>query len=157
LFTFDLDVDLPRQRLRIYRNGGCGNGLPPWGLAYPAIPLVKAATNRLNLAASVDGHPLRAIIDTGAGESLITRPNALRAGVSAEQLERDPPVRGGGVGREQFTMRRHVFGEVQIGPERLKNVPLIVGGTVLGGGDMLLGVDYFRSRRIWLSYATRRM
>ena len=53
--------------------------------------------------------------------------------------------------------RRHVFGEVQIGPERLKRLTMLVGGTMLGGGDMLLGLDYLTSRRVWLSYATRQL
>jgi predicted aspartyl protease len=122
-----------------------------------AIPLVKSATNRLNLAASVDGHPFRAILDTGASMSLITRPNALRAGVTVQMLEQDSAVPSHGLGTEAVMMRRHIFGEVQIGSERLKQTAMLVGGTLLGGGDMLLGLDYLGSRRVWLSYAMRQL
>jgi len=157
LYHFDLDIDLPHRMLTLYQNGGCAAGVPPWGAPFVAIPMVKSATNRLNLAASVDGRPFRAILDTGASMSLITRPNALRAGVTAEMLEQDPVVPGHGLGTEPFMARRHVFGEVQIGPERLKRLTMLVGGTMLGGGDMLLGLDYLASRRVWLSYAMRQM
>jgi predicted aspartyl protease len=162
LYQFDLDIDLPHRTLTLYRhagdrNAGCRTGVPPWGVAVAAIPMVKSATNRLNLAASVDGHPFRAIVDTGASISLITRPNALRAGVTAEMLEQDPLVPSHGLGTEAFITRRHVFGEVQIGPERFKRHTMLVGGTLLGGGDMLLGLDYLESRRLWLSYTMRQM
>ena len=157
LYRFDLDIDLPHGKLTLYRNAGCSEGVPPWGTPVTAIPLVKSATNRLNLAASVDGHPFRAIVDTGATGSLITRPNALRAGVDAAALDRDPVVAGHGLGTAPVPMRRHVFGEVQIGPERFKQFEMTVGGTLLGGGDMLLGLDYLGSRRVWLSYALRQM
>src|SRR5262249_26586082 len=92
LFRFDLEIDLPQRKLTLYRNPGGADGVPPCDGAAMAIPLVKSATNRLNLAVSVDGHPFRAIIDTGANASLITRPNALRAGVTAEALERDTAI-----------------------------------------------------------------
>ena len=157
LYQFDLDIDLRHRRLTLYRTGGCRSGVPPWGGASTAVPLVKSATNRLNLAASVDGRPFRAILDTGATTSLITRPNALRAGVSAEMLERDPQISSHGLGTEAFMTRRHVFGEVQIGPEHLKDVAMAVGGTLLGGGDMLLGLDYLARHRVWVSYAMRQM
>jgi predicted aspartyl protease len=156
LYRFDLDINLQRRTLTLYRNDGCRVGVPTWRPA-AAIPLVKSATNRLNLAASVNGHPFRAILDTGASISLITRPNALRAGVTTAQLERDLPLPSGGVGTKEFITQRHVFDEVQIGPERLRNVALAVGGRTLGGGDLLLGLDYFGTRRVWVSYRLRQM
>ncbi|HVC57788.1 MAG TPA: retroviral-like aspartic protease family protein [Stellaceae bacterium] len=157
LYRFDLDIDLPHRTLTLYRNGGCRTGAPPWDVAAVAIPLVRSAPNRLTLPVSVDGHPFHAILDTGAGGSLITRPNALRAGVSAETLEHDPVILGRGAGPQEFAARTHIFAEIRIGPERLRNFAMTVGGTTLGGGDMLLGLDYLRSRRVWLSYATRQM
>ena len=66
LFAFDLDIDLPLRRLTLYPARGCLTRTPPWDIAVAALPLVKSATNRLTLAASVDGHPFRAILDTGA-------------------------------------------------------------------------------------------
>ena len=157
LYRFDLDIDLPHHTLTLYRNGGCRAGVPPWGGTTMATPLVKSATNRLNLAVSVDGHPFRAILDTGSSISLITRPNALRAGMTAEMLERDPVLPGHGLGTEAVMMRAHVFDEVQIGPERLKRLTMVVGGTLLGGGDMLLGLDYLETHRVWVSYALRQL
>jgi predicted aspartyl protease len=159
LYRFDLDIDLPHRALTLYRNGGCRAGVPGWGGPVMAIPLVKSATNQLTLTAIVDGHPFHAIIDTGATRSLITRPNALRAGVTAEALERDPVILTHGLGSGEVVMRRHVFGELQIGTEHFRHVALIVGGKALGRGntDMLLGLDFFAGRRVWLSYALRAM
>lgn len=154
LFRFDLDIDLPRRRLGLYQGGGCGKA--PWGAA-AAIPLVKSATNRLNLPVAVDGRPFRAILDTGAGASLITVPNALRAGVAPAALAQDPAVTGRGVGPQPFATRRHVFDDLQIGAEHLRHVEMVVGGKSLGGGDMLLGLDYLARHRVFVSYSTRQM
>jgi gag-polyprotein putative aspartyl protease len=122
-----------------------------------ALPLAIPAINRLTVAASVDLYPLRAILDTGATASLITRPNALRAGVTAAMLEEDPLVAGSGIGTARFAMRRHVFGEMQVGLQHFRPAPLVVGGTNLGGAGMLLGLDYLGSRRVWVSYRLRRL
>lgn len=157
VYRFDLDIDLPHRALALYRNDGCNAGVPPWGVPVIAISLVRSMNNRLNLGVSLDGHPFRAILDTGATASLITRPNALRAGVTPAMLEADPAVSGRGLGTQVFEIRRHVFDELQIGPERFRNFPIAVGGTLLGGGDMLLGLDYLGSRRVWLSYKLRQM
>jgi predicted aspartyl protease len=159
LYRFDLDIDLPHRVLTLYRNAGCRLGAAAWGVPVRAIPLVKSAANQLTLTAILDGHPFHAIIDTGAAHSLITRPNALRAGVTAEALQRDPVIATHGLGTGEVLMRRHVFGELRIGPEHFRHVALIVGGRALGRGntDMLLGLDYLAGRRVWLSYALRAM
>jgi predicted aspartyl protease len=157
LYRFDLDLDLPHRALTLYRNDGCRVGIPPWGGPVLALPLVKSATNRLTTAVTIDGHPFHAILDTGATASLISRPNALRAGVSAEMLDQDPALPSHGLGTRDFMTRRHVFGVMQVGPERFDRVSLLVSGAMLGGGDMLLGLDYLGRRRVWLSYALRQM
>ena len=154
LYRFDLDIDLPRHRLGLYQSGGCGRA--PWGAA-AVIPLVKSATNRLNLPVAIDGHPFRAILDTGASVSLITVPNALRAGVTAATLQQDLAVVGRGVGPQPFATRRHVFADVQVGPEHSRHVEMAIGGKLIGGGDMLLGLDYLSRRRVFVSYARRQM
>lgn len=159
LYRFDLEIDLPHRSLTLYRNARCRLGVPAWGASVMAVPLVKSATNQLTATVTVDGHPFHAIIDTGAVHSLITRPNALRAGVTAKALAGDPVIVIHGLGNEDIRMRRHVFGEVQIGNRHFRNVALIVGGSALGRGNtgMLLGLDFFAGRRVWLSYPLRAM
>ena len=157
LYRYDLDIDLQGRTLTLYRNGGCAVGVPPWGLPVVSLPLVKSGANRLITPVSVDGHPFHAIIDTGATASLITRPNALRAGVSSEALDRDPEIASAGLGTTQFMTRRHAFDALQVGPDRFPRPVLLVSGALLGGGDMLLGLDYLGRRRVWISYALRRM
>jgi len=157
LYRFDLDIDLAHRTLTLYRNDGCRSGVPPWGVPVVALPLVKSMANRLTTAVTIDGHPFHAILDTGATASLISRPNALRAGVSAATLDQEPALPSHGLGTKDFMTRRHVFAEMQVGQERYKQVNLLVSGAMLGGGDMLLGLDYFGSRRVWLSYALRQM
>jgi hypothetical protein len=53
-------------------------------------------------------------------------------------------------------MRLHRFAELRIGPDVSRDPRLWVASAhVVPIVDMLLGVDWLRSRRVWLSYATR--
>jgi hypothetical protein len=60
------------------------------------------------------------------------------------------------VGPAPVPMRLHRFSELQIGPEVTRNPQLwVASARVVPIVDMLLGVDWLRTRRVWLSYATR--
>jgi len=53
-------------------------------------------------------------------------------------------------------IRVHRFDSLRIAGETFNNWPILVG-PLPGGTDMLLGADYLRNHRMWLSYATSRV
>ncbi len=156
LSPFDLDLDLPAHRLTLYDVGGCSTGFLPWTTPYMALPATMSVGNAMVIQTELDGRALRTMVDTGASSSLLTASGIFLLGLTAEVLEHDPGGNGSGVGPTPVPMRLHRFGELRIGRDVTRDPRLWVASAhVVPIVDMLLGLDWLRSRRVWLSYATR--
>jgi hypothetical protein len=109
----------------------------------------------LTFPVELDGVTLRTEIDTGSAIGLLTASGIDRMGLSADLLARDPGGSVSGVGRFAVAMRRHRFGTLQIGAERIA-APTVWAAPVhvLPIVDLLLGGDWLRGRQVWFSYAT---
>jgi hypothetical protein len=46
---------------------------------------------------------------------------------------------------------------LEIGPMVIQDPEVIVTDLKLGDADLILGIDFLSSRRIWLSYGSRRI
>jgi hypothetical protein len=158
LSVFDLDLDVPNQRLTLYQVHDCAGRFLPWSDNYAAVSVTLADENALILPVTLDGTPLRALLDTGASASLIAAPGLFRLGLRPASLAGDPADQVSGLGPRMVTMHRHTFRS------------LLVGGQVIDGPviwtapirlspivDMLLGADWVARRRMWISYATRQL
>jgi hypothetical protein len=158
LSPFDLDIDLPAGRLTLFDAPGCSAGFLPWTAPYVTIPAIPSVDNALVVQVLVDGRPLRALIDTGASGSLITASGMFRLGLTPGLLAHDPVGDGAGVGPAPVPMHRHHFAEMRVGPDATRDLTLWVAPVhIVPIVDMLLGTDWLRSRRVWLSFATRQM
>ena len=71
-----------------------------------------------------------------------------------EAFANDPAVAVRGANPGVSSQRVHRFTEVGIGEDRFPAPIFLVGGLQSGEWDMLLGSDYLRRKRVWLSYAT---
>jgi hypothetical protein len=158
LSPFDLDLDLPARRLTLNNVRGCDKWFLPWTMPYAAIPATMPLGNALVIATQVDGRTLRTLLDTGASASLITAPGMFLLGLTPAMLAHDPGGNGAGVGPAPVPMRLHRFTELRIGPDATRDPRIWVASVrVVSIVDMLLGVDWLQSRRVWLSYATRQV
>jgi hypothetical protein len=101
---------------------------------------------------------LRALLDTGASASLVTAAGMFRLGLTAAILAHDPGGNGAGVGPTPVYMHLHRFGELRVGPDATRDPTLWVAPVhVVPIVDMLLGADWLRSRRVWISFATKQI
>ena len=100
---------------------------------------------------------MRALIDWGARTSQITADAAKAIGVTPERLADDPAGFGHGIDQTSIPLRGHRFESVRVGDETFRDIRISVGALTLPDAGMLLGMDYARTRRIWLSYATNQM
>jgi hypothetical protein len=156
---FDLDLDVPRGRLALYRVTGCTakslGGSLPWPAGHDSLAAGAPIRDVLTFPVELDGVALRTEIDTGSSIGLLTASGIDRMGLSAEVLARDPGGAASGVGRFAVAMRQHRFGTLQIGGERIA-APAVWAARVhvLPIVDLLLGEDWLRGRRVWFSYAT---
>ena len=89
----------------------------------------------------INGKPVEAELDSGAGLTYITRLDAQRAGVTAEMMAANPTETLHGVDESAVAGRRHRFASLEFGTGRLKNVPLTVAPSAVGVS--LLGDEFF--------------
>lgn len=154
LGDFEIELDLPARRLIFYRAAGCDSVRPAWTGKYQTVAARPSKDHDFLLPIDLDGHGLTALFDTGATSGTVSRAAARSVGVSDAELDNDRPVTGTSAGSHGYAIRRHRFDSVRIGTETFRNVSLDVADFTRTGVDLLIGVDYMRQRRFFLSYAT---
>jgi hypothetical protein len=158
LSPFDLDIDLPRRSLTLYTVAECTAAFLPWTTTYSAVPATTVLGNAMILPVQVDGHPMRALLDTGASSTLITAPGMFRLGVTPDMLAHDPVASATGIGPASVPMRLHQFAALRVGPDTTHAPRMWVSQVrVVPIVDMLLGADWLQNRRVWVSFATQQL
>ncbi len=152
LLAFELDLDIPDRQLTLYRLRRCPIALPPW----PAIDVsgVTPRRDRMLVPITVDGVSGSALLDTGSQISGISAAMARRAGVTQAMLAKDPAINliVAAPGTPRVPMHR--FHSVTVAGEPKLYPRLAVLPNSTGLGDGVVGVDFIRSRRVWLVFPT---
>lgn len=156
LSQYDVEMDFPAKKITFYRVVGCAGRFAPWSENYATIPLTRQGT-RVLMSIDVDGHRLRALVDTGASGMMIKRQAALEAGVTADALAQDSTSSASGAGGTPIDVRIHRFGKMTIGNQTFSNITVNVADIPLPVADMLLPTAYLKFRKIWISYATNQL
>jgi predicted aspartyl protease len=158
LSVFDLDLDFPHQTLTLYDVRNCTGRFLPWTAAYLSVPTESPTKNALVVPVELDGVLLRAMLDTGASQTLIAAPGMARLGLGLDRLSGDKSEVVSGTGSHTVTVWRHQFQELRIGGETIAAPMFPVTPIQLSPvSDMLLGADWLVSRRIWISFATSQL
>ena len=116
------------------------------------IPGVQVRRDRLLLPVTLDGAAGWAILDTGAQLSVVGLTMAGRLGLNEQTMADDPLIRQHGVGPAMRMAHVHRFGVLRIGPTETRNPVMAVLPQEAGLADMLIGEDFLRGRRVWLSF-----
>ena len=53
--------------------------------------------------------------------------------------------------------RVHRFSQLDVAGEPVRNPEIVVADVTLRDADLVLGIDFVRSRRIWFSYRSRQI
>jgi predicted aspartyl protease len=155
LSGYDVELDLPAHRMALYAPNTC-RGWRPWPKAITAR-IQRSITGLVLLDVRVDGQAVRALFDTGARTSLLTRERALTLGVTTQMLQGDEARTGRGVGGGSAVFRQHRFATLAVGGSADRDVPINVADLRLPGVEMLLGADFLGRRQVWISYSTGRL
>jgi predicted aspartyl protease len=154
LSDFDLDLDYPHGLVRL----SCHAGAPSWTPPYAPIEANRSLHRRLFFRVILDDKSLAAIIDTGAQHSVVDNRAALAAAMDPQALSREPAktVRGitSGAGSQARSYR---FRELVIGQQRISTPTLLVTTLGLQDADLILGIDFLRTHRVWLSYSSHQV
>lgn len=153
LSRYDIDLDLPRRTMTLYRARPCAGATPPWSFPYLRAPAARRR-NQLMIPITLDGHPIAAAIDTGTTAAIIVGARAARrTGVTARMLARDRIARIGGFAAPKVAIRLHRFEALRVGDDLVRD-PLLPVAPLPPGIDALIGLGYLRHHRLWLAYAS---
>ncbi|HEX5325071.1 MAG TPA: retroviral-like aspartic protease family protein [Acetobacteraceae bacterium] len=158
LSEFDLLLDIPARTLTLYKVRRCGADFMPLPRPAVAVPALPDYGKALVIPAGLDGHRLRVLLDSGAGTTLVTAPGMSRLGLTADALARDRSAMVRGIGRLPVPAHLHRFGSLDVGGQVSRNLVLLVAPVrVVPIVDLVLGIDWLQTRRVWLSYSTLRI
>jgi predicted aspartyl protease len=168
LLQADVEFDIPHGKIRFFKSQGCsGDQVVYWGEAYAAAPMIPTPDDRIVVDVRVNGEPIVAQMDTGAGVTVLTTAAAARLGatpgaanVTLEGAER-------GTGRTPVATYVGVFPSFSFGDETIRNATLriadlfhdvkeletgeMIATPVSDQPQMLLGADFFRSHRVFVA------
>jgi len=157
LSSFDVDLDLPGHRMVLYERQTCPGALPAWTQPYARINAGRSMGGHLFFPVQLDGRRTDAFVDTGSQFTVLSTRAALALGVSATVLARDRVATVRGVAAEQLAAHVHRFSQLQIGAETIRDPEIIVTDVRLSDADLVLGIDFLRPRRVWLSYGSQQI
>jgi predicted aspartyl protease len=154
LADFEVDLDLARRRVLLYQKPACPIAAPAWSEPSTTIRANRSLHDRLFFPVSLDGHRLAALIDTGAQLTALDATSAAALGVTVTSLARDPVATLRGAAAEIVKSRAHRFAQLDIDGEVLRDPVIVVTNLGLQDADLVLGADFLRSHRVWLSYGS---
>src|SRR5271154_5296273 len=157
LSSFDVDLDLPHHRMAFYKRQSCPSAAPAWSGPYATIAVGRSRNDHLFFPVQLDGRRLDALFDSGAQLSVLSA-GAMRAfGVSEAALAHDRPITMRGVAGEHVSAHIHRFSQLEIGGEVVHNPEFVVTNVKLSDADLVLGINFLISRRVWLSYGSQQI
>jgi predicted aspartyl protease/tetratricopeptide (TPR) repeat protein len=168
----DTEYDLPHGVIRLMRpSEECGeSNLVYWSDDAPikgtgltpvtVIDLLQTSGVRfppIVATVRVGGKEVKAGFDTGAPRSILSLSAARAIGVARDTKEMDPagPVTGIGPGR--LPSWNVAVGAIEFGQERIDNCRVQVADFHLRGIEMVVGIDFFLTHRIYVSVPRRRI
>ena len=153
---FDTEVDLKTGQGVFYRARNCPSAPAPWPLASNrfAIP-EETPSGKLHIDVELDGKRLVATVDTGTGRSLLSAAAATALGITEAELAAARSIDGHGVAPNDAKMRVHRFKRLRIGNQIVNNPELPIVELPPGAGDMLIGMNFLATRKLWISLSSR--
>lgn len=173
----DVEFDLAHNAVRLFQPKNCdGVSLAYWTTEEPrevAIDAIYDYQPRIFLTVQINGQPVKAMLDSGAGGSILTTDDAARLGVTPETPGVVAVQNGYGLGPKQVNIWIGLFDSMIIGNEVINHPHIAfgdlykaetyrpMGSRVSKSVDkeqpMLLGADFLRAHRVLVSHSQRKM
>lgn len=159
----DVEYDLAKGVIRLMHAEDCGHTvLAYWAhgeQSYSVMDIgwtTPMSPHTMGMA-DINGARIRVMFDTGAAASILSLKAAERAGVKPGM----PGIVDGGnfYGIGRATVKTYIapFASFKIGDEEVRNTRLRIGDVGLDDADMLIGVDFFLSHRIYVASSQHRL
>jgi tetratricopeptide (TPR) repeat protein/predicted aspartyl protease len=159
----DIEYDLPHGAVRLMKSIGCERAvLAYWAgdKPYTTVELDPPDSEfrpRTIGTILLNGFKLKAMFDTGAVNSVISLAAAKRLAVSPDSPGVVAVGQGSGIGTRKVPTWRATFNKIEIGGEAIRAPTLDIAQSDFGNVDMLIGVDFFLTHRMYVSNVNHRM
>lgn len=156
----DVEYDLPHGMVRLMKTSDCAQtSLAYWAGGKPvtALKLERPESDRFKphtvAMIMLNGRLIRATFDTGAQTSVLTLAAAKRVGITPESPGVVSAGFGTGVGTRSIRTWTASFDSIAIGGETIPKPKIDIADVDLGTSDMLIGIDFFLTHRLFVSNA----
>ena len=158
----DIEFDLANGAIRLFRAKDCEHDILAYWASGKSLSIVTIENQTPTQShiigpATINGHSIRVMFDSGASTSLLSRSAAARAGIRASSEGVVSGGLGGGIGSRQLETSIASFESFSIGDETIKNARLQISDRDLPGADMLIGDDFFLSHRVMVARSQRKV
>jgi predicted aspartyl protease len=149
----DLEIDMSERSLQFFHPHNCSKD----AVLFPEASVVPSEAlsydKRRYFTVSVNGVPMRTLIDTGAPTSIIDTVAAERAGISAAMPGARSKGVTSGIGGRPVKSWYVPVDKLDIGKEAYAGIRLAMGAIENNSGeknhtDLILGTDFLRSYRV---------
>jgi predicted aspartyl protease len=155
--SFDIELSIAGHVLALYPPAVCTPAEPPWPRGtYETLEVQSTAHGRILVPVLLNGRRLMAVLDTGADSQVMTRDAAASVGASTVQIDTGQVSHGIAADAKVFTSRTLRFDTFSVGGELYRDVIFPIVDSDLGA-DMLLGDNWMRSHRLFMSAASHRL
>jgi len=162
LARFDIEYDLAKGAIRLFKPEGCGRtNLAYWAAGQASLMDINTI-DRFNAhiigVAYVNGKKIRAMFDTGASTSVLSLATAKNIGIDINAAGVKEAGYSYGIGRGMAKSYIVPVASFKIGDdEEIKNTRIRVADFRLGDSDMLVGADFFLSHRVFVSNSQHKL
>ncbi|HTX05887.1 MAG TPA: aspartyl protease family protein [Steroidobacteraceae bacterium] len=161
----DVEFDFADGVLRFARPQHCGDEeLAYWATTQPigVVDLHWTSQRQPHLIgnASVNGHEIEVLFDTGSARTVLSLRAAKRAGITPESPGVMPAGVTSGLGRNLVRVWSAPVEKFEIGGEAIEHTRVLIGDIGLPpelGADMLLGSDFFLAHHVYVAYSQNKL
>jgi hypothetical protein len=165
LGTWDTEFDLGKGAVNFFTESGCGHtNIAYWasGMTLNEARLLPGQGENdriIYVEVFLNGHALRAVLDSGAPSTSIGRKAAARSGIDLDSPQVVASMKIGGIGshlRQSWVARTST---IAIGGEQISNSPIRIVDDVKDqpDQDMLLGMDFLMAHHVMVSPVQHKM
>jgi predicted aspartyl protease len=176
--TLDIEFDLAHRAVRLFQPKDCEHASLAYWATDGAASVVKVesvdpARPQVILTVRVNGHPVKALLDSGASASVLSKQEAAAAGVVPETAGVLFIGNTAGLGSKLVATWVAPFESVQIGDEVINDTTLsfadlfkgatytpigsLLPRSVDGLPSMLLGTDFLLAHRVLISHSQQKL
>ena len=160
----DVEFDFANGMLRFVKPEHCrGTALTYWTTTQPfgTVDLHWTSTEQPDLIgkASVNGHDIDVLFDTGSPHTILSLAAARRAGITPDSPGVTPAGVTSGLGKGTVKVWVAPVARFEIGGEAIEHTHLLIGDIELRGVDvdMLLGSDFFLAHHVYVAYSQSKL